>query len=117
MQQPVMKPILTAGKTNHCGRCHTKRLFWLEQDGLYYCEACGLMLVDAENVTAVTEAGFEAYRQHVPYGEKTNDAAVVAARQAERAKNQALTEAQSRALEEADYENTLYSARMGTGYR
>ena len=57
-----MNKIITAGKTNHCGRCHTKRMFWLVDDQ-YRCEVCNLVLVPADKVAETADKAFRVYNE------------------------------------------------------
>lgn len=78
----MTKQIIAAGKTAHCGRCHKKKMFWLEQDGRYRCESCGMALLPADKVKPVTEAAYTAYAAHVKPGSEGNGTAVKASRDA-----------------------------------
>jgi len=78
----MTKTIIAAGKTAHCGRCHAKRMFWLKQDGRYHCESCGMALLPADKVKAVTDAAYAAYASHVTPGGEGNETAVAAGRMA-----------------------------------
>lgn len=107
-----MKQILTIGKTHHCGHCHKTQIFHKQPSGLYLCRDCQLPLIEAVQITAVTEAGYAAFCNELAHGKDTETAVKAAAA----ARLEALRPVPK--VDAADFtENEAYMVQMGTGYR
>lgn len=71
-----------AAKNRYCRKCAQRRTFHKESNGRYHCEHCGDSLPTWGEMKRASQAGFNAYAQHVHDGQGGNERAVAAGQDA-----------------------------------